>query len=130
MCHLNVYDNLLMGRDLHTCAKTSLILKSYSTHHARQNMHWGFGIFFVKFSFLVRYYFVSDGHKLYSISVCTQMAISQQITLLHWPANVPHPGYDTIRKQIMYGFSLISCSMRDRPILLQQRILGDMRKLS
>jgi len=37
----------------------------------------------VKVSVLFGQYFVSDGHKLYSLSVCTQKATSQQNTLFH-----------------------------------------------
>ena len=43
---LNVYNKLLLDRNLHPCAKSSVILKSQSTRHARQDIHWDFVFFF------------------------------------------------------------------------------------
>lgn len=43
---LNVYNNWLLDRKLHPCAKASLILKSQRTRHVRQDLHWDFGFFF------------------------------------------------------------------------------------
>lgn len=95
----------LLDRNLRPCAKASVILKSQSTRHARLalGLCFCFCFFFVcvKISVLLGQYFVSDGHKLYSLSVCTQKATSQQNTLLHWPTNVPFPGYDVISKQMI-----------------------------
>jgi len=91
-------------------------------------MHWDFGLFWWKSQFYL-------GNILWATDInftlCLhKKATSQQITLLHWPTNVPFPGYDVIRKQMVYGFSWISCSVRSCCILLQQRALVDLQKLT